>query len=310
MTGYPPTTPLRPAGPPAPARSNTCAWCGTVTDGTPLSCPNCGASMDVRSTVTQSGWTEAPGQHDMARIQFGKSSVQIEGAYVPVIDVNLAAQDSVYFPHHVLLWKEPQTKVTTMSLKGAWKRMMAGMPVIMTQAQGPGRIAFSRDAPGEMMALPIQPGHSVDVREHIFVVASGTVVYDWFQTNVWFTTKNGDETETHYPLGMYMDRFHAPQAPGLVIVHGGGNVFVRTLGPGESILVKPTAILFKDSSVQMQLHMETPKGTFSLFGFWTLRYMWLKVSGPGRVAVQSAFEPVEDDGRAITSTSPLSQSRW
>ena len=60
----------------------------------------------------------------------------------------------------------------------------------------------------------------------------------------------------------------------------------------------------------MQLHMETPKGTFSLFGFWTLRYMWLKVSGPGRVAVQSAFEPVEDDGRAITSTSPLSQSRW
>ena len=95
-----------------------------------------------------------------------------------------------------------------------------------------------------------------------------------------------------------------------VIVHGGGNVFVRTLGPGESILVKPTAILFKDSSVQMQLHMETPKSTFSLFGFWALRYMWLKLSGPGRVAVQSAFEPVEDDGRAITNTSPITQSRW
>jgi uncharacterized protein (AIM24 family) len=310
MTGYPPTTPLRPSGPAVPARSNTCAWCGTVTDGTPLSCPRCGASMDVRSTVSQSGWTEVPGQHDMAKIQFGKSSVQIEGAYVPVIDVNLAAQDSVYFPHHVLLWKEAQTKVSALPLKGAWKRMMAGMPVVMTQAQGPGRIAFSRDAPGEMMALPIQPSHSVDVREHIFMVASGSVVYDWFQTNVWFTTKNGDETETHYPLGMYMDRFVAQKDPGLVIVHGAGNVFLRTLAPGEAILVKPTSILFKDSTVQMHLHMETPKSNFGLFSFFTLRYMWLALTGPGRVAVQSAFEPVEDDGRAITSTSPSTHSRW
>jgi uncharacterized protein (AIM24 family) len=308
MTGYPSTT--SPSVPAALTRSNTCAWCGTVTDGTALSCPSCGASMDVRSTITQSGWTEVPGRHDMARIQFGKSSAQIEGAYVPVIDVDLAAQDSVYFPHHVLLWKEPQTKVTTLPLKGAWKRMMAGMPVIMTQAQGPGRVAFSRDAPGEMMALPIQPGHSVDVREHIFVLASGTVVYDWFQTNVWFTTKSGDESETHYPLGMYMDRFLAQKDPGVVFVHGAGNVFVRTLGAGETILVKPTAILFKDSSVQMQLHMETPKSTFSLFGFWSLRYMWLRVAGPGRVAVQSAFEPVEDDGQTITSTSPITHSKW
>jgi len=308
MTGYTSTTsPTVPA--PSP-RSNTCAWCGTVTDGTALSCPSCGASMDVHSTITQSGWTEVPGRRDMARIQFGKSSAQIEGTYVPVIDVDLAAQDSVYFPHHVLLWKEPQTKVTTLPLKGAWKRMMAGMPVIMTQAQGPGRVAFSRDAPGEMMALPIQPGHSVDVREHIFVLASGTVMYDWFQTNVWFTTKSGDESETHYPLGMYMDRFHAQKDPGLVFVHGAGNVFVRTLGPGETILVKPTAILFKDSSVQMQLHMETPKSTFSLFGFWALRYLWLRLTGPGRVAVQSAFEPVEDDGQSITSTSPITHSKW
>ena len=60
----------------------------------------------------------------------------------------------------------------------------------------------------------------------------------------------------------------------------------------------------------MQLHMETPKSTFSLFNFWMLRYMWLRLSGPGRVAIQSAFEPVEDDGKMITNTSPISQSKW
>ena len=45
-----------------------------------------------------------------------------------------------------------------MSLKGAWKRLFAGMPLIMTQAAGPGHIAFSQDQSGELIALPIQPG--------------------------------------------------------------------------------------------------------------------------------------------------------
>ena len=116
-----------------------------------------------------------------------------------------------------------------MSLKGAWKRMLAGMPLIMTQAVGPGRIAFSRDAPGEMIALPLQPGQAVDVREHLFMVATGAVTYDWFNSNIWFTTKEGDETETHYPLGMLLDRFQAPAAPGLLLLHAAGNVFVRHL---------------------------------------------------------------------------------
>ena len=123
--------------------------------------------------------------------------------------------------------------------------MMAGMPLIMTQAHGPGHIAFSRDCPGEMIALPLQPGQSIDVREHLFLVATGDVSYDWFPTNIWFTTKEGDETETHYPIGMYMDRFTA-HGPGLLLLHAGGNVFVRTLAPGQTILVKPTAFLFKD----------------------------------------------------------------
>jgi uncharacterized protein (AIM24 family) len=308
MSNFPPQS--NPAAAAVPQHANTCSWCGTLTDGRQLSCPGCGASLDVRANATHSGWSEVPGRRDMAKLQFGTSSLQIEGAYVPVADINLSADDSIYFAHHVLLWKDTQIKITTMSLKGAWKRMLAGMPVIMTQAHGPGRIAFSRDNPGELIALPIQPGRSVDVREHIFLVATGQVAYDFFQTNVWFNTKKGDETETHYPLGMFMDRFTAQKAPGLVLVHGGGNVFVRTLNPGESILVKPTALLFKDSSVQMQLHVEVPKTNVGLFSFFTLRYLWLHLVGPGRVAIQSAFEPVEDSGTNITSSSPATHQRW
>ena len=137
----------------------------------------------------------------MAKLQFGNSFCQIEGTYVPVADMNLAPEDMIYFAHHVLLWKDPQVTITTMSLKGAWKRLLSGMPLVMTQAQGPGHIAFSRDAPGEMIALPLQPGQAVDVREHLFLVATANVTYDWFQSGIWFNTRNGNETETHYPVG-------------------------------------------------------------------------------------------------------------
>ena len=290
--------------------ATTCTWCGLPALGSENSCRACGASLDVPVTVTRSGWTKLPGRHDMAKIQFGKSSCQIAGNYVPVADMQLAAGDSVYFGHHVLLWMDGQVKVSGMSMKGAWKRMLSGMPLIMTQAEGPGRIAFSRDAPGELIALPLQPGEPVDVREHLFLVATKQVCYDWMDANIWFTTQEGNEEETHYPVGPLMDRFVAPAEPGLLILHAAGNVFERTLAPGQSILVKPTALLFKDPSVSMHLHFEHPAGTWRSWRSWGDRYLWLKLNGPGRVAVQSAFEPVEDNGRTIVRHSQASRRQW
>src|SRR5690242_7726824 len=182
----PPPAPASPAAPAQPSgKQATCEWCAATFDAGQLSCPRCGATVKAKILSTESGWTQLPGRRDMAKLQFGDSFCQIEGAYVPVADVNLAGADSVYFAHHVLLWKDPQVNVTTMPLSGGWKRMFAGLPLIMTQAQGPGHIAFSRDAPGEMIALPIQPGQAVDVREHLFMVATGNVAYDWFQSGIW-----------------------------------------------------------------------------------------------------------------------------
>ncbi|HMA32894.1 MAG TPA: AIM24 family protein [Chloroflexia bacterium] len=308
MAGYV----TQPPGPPAAGagRSYTCPWCGTVSDGSSLSCPACGSPVDVRVMVNNSGWAEMPGIKDMARIQFGQSTCQIEGTLVPIADMNLAPSDAVYFTHHVLLWKDPQPVITTMTLKGGWKRLFAGLPLIMTQAQGPGHIAFSKDHAGEMIALPIQPGQAVDLREHVFMVATANVTYDWFQTGIWFRTKSGDDTETHYPMGMFMDRFFAPQTPGLLLLHAKGNVFIRTLAPNQTVLIKPTALLFKDPTVQMQLHVEHPGGTWRSWRSWGERYLWVRMYGPGRVAVESAFEAFEDPGYNFYDAAPHTRQRW
>jgi hypothetical protein len=210
---------------------------------------------------THSGWLQLPGRKDMAKLQFGQSTCQIEGLYVPVADMAGRRRQRVFRAPRAPL-ERPATNITTMPLKGAWKRMFAGMPLIMTQAEGPGHIAFSRDAPGELIAVPIHPGQSWMCASISSSPLPATWTYDWFNTNVWFQTRNGDDTETHYPVGAFMDRFSGTAQPGLLLLHAAGNVFVRTLGPGESMLVKPTALIFKDPAVQMHLHFEHPQPAF------------------------------------------------
>ena len=289
-----------------------CPYCGTpVGAGAAAStCAACGAPIDVAPRASSSGWLELPAARDMARIQCGHSSVQIEGKIVPVADFALAPGEGVYFAHHELLWKEPQVTVTRRGLAGAWKRMLAGLPIHMLDAVGPGRIAFSRDAAGETLAIPLHPGAAVDVREHLFMVATQAVAYDWFSPGIWFQTGSGDERETHYPVGALMDRFTAPGAPGLLLIHAHGNAFLRRLGPGERILVKPAGLLYKDSTVTMHLHIERPAASGRSLWTWGERYMWLALTGPGRVAVQSAYGHTHDPGKGITGSSPMTEQRW
>ena len=88
-----------------------------------------------------------------------------------------------------------------MSLAGGWNRVLAGMPLIMLEARGPGHVALSDNHAGDVIALPLMPGQRMWVREHRFLTATGNVTYTWERTDVWFVTGSGDERETHYPLG-------------------------------------------------------------------------------------------------------------
>ena len=318
-----------------------CRFCRTESSGAGSTCPACGAPVDIKERTTTSGWTELPAIADMARIQLGQSSFQISGKFVPVAEVNLAAGDAMFFPHPSLLWQEPSVTVAARSLHKAWNRMRAGLPIVLLDATGPGRIAFSHDTPGELLAVPLQPGTSVDVREHQMVAATGPLAYDWVDSGIWFVTSggsrqdeasgtkllrmgldlagmaddddggdSGNETEIHYPVGQYLDRFTATDRPGAVLVQVGGNAFMRELAAGESILVKPPALLFKDPSVALQLHVEYPHAGMKLWRTWGNRYMWLRLFGPGRVALQSSYDKLEDPGTDFQDSCGFTQQVW
>jgi uncharacterized protein (AIM24 family) len=283
-------------------RQYRCPWCGadSAIPAEALNCLACGTSVDVRLIADDAGWYQLPPLRDMARLQIGRSFCQIEGTYVPVADFNLAAEDRVYFRHHVLLWKDPQVELTRLPLAGAWRRFLAGLPLVMAQAHGPGHLAFSQDAPGELIALPLDAGQSVDVREGTFLVATGQIHYDWFSPDVWYRTGEG----WHYPVGQFMDRFTAVDRHGLVLLHGTGNVFVRQLDGKQTLLVKPPSLVYKEAGVRLTLYIEHPGGFNNV---WSRRYVWLKLSGKGRVAIQSVFAHGEDPPRPVRGMSPKSQ---
>ncbi len=89
-------------------------------------------------------------------------------------------------------------------------------------------------------------------------------------------------------------------------------MFIRDLAPGESLLIQPTALVYCDLSVTRHLHLEYPR-TANTFGGWMRRYsyrtLWLRVVGPGRVAVQSVFEQPESHD-SITRSSFATEVSW
>ncbi|HEV2448726.1 MAG TPA: AIM24 family protein [Candidatus Sulfopaludibacter sp.] len=255
-----------------------CQWCQGMNEKTALSCRSCGAPLDIRNLVSESGWREAPRIKDMTEFQFSSSTCQVEGEIVPVAEIHLGAGDSVFFEHHIMLWKEDSVPLTVLQLPGGMKRAFAGMPFIISVATGPGRIAFSRDATGELVVLPLHPGMEVDAREHAFLLASHQIDYSFVRIKGFANILFGGQ-------GMYMDRFVTTNTPGLVMLHGYGNVFERMLKPGESILLEPGSFLYKDSSVNMQVEFQK-LGT----GFFGGTNMALaRMTGPGRVGIQSMY---------------------
>jgi uncharacterized protein (AIM24 family) len=238
-----------------------CQWCKAQNEPERTSCNTCGAPLDKKNLVSDSGWAEAPRLRDMTEFKFSNSTCQIEGEIVPVAELALAHGDAVFFEHHVMLLK----------------RMLGGMPHIISLAQGPGRIAFSRDAAGEIVVLPLHPGMELDVREHAFLLGTHSINYS-------FVRIKGLANVLHGGSGMYMDRFITQQYPGLLLLHGYGNVFQKTLAAGEKILIEPGGFLYKDSSVTMNTVQQDIRT-----GLMRHNMYLAEMTGPGRVGIQSMY---------------------
>jgi uncharacterized protein (AIM24 family) len=208
---------------------------------------------------------------------FGGVTYHIDGELVPVLSVELSGS-SIYFEHHILLWKHPSVAIGLRPMKGALKRMMAGMQVFVTEASGNGTIAFSRDGAGHIVPVHLAQGREIYVREHQFLAATDAVDYT-------FERVRGVSNMMFGGSGFFIDKFHSHSRDGILWLHGYGNVFEKVLGPGESIDVEPGGWLYKDPSVQMETKIDRLTSGF----FGGLNFIVNRFTGPGRLGIQSMY---------------------
>ena len=209
---------------------------------------------------------------------FAGVTYHLDGELVPVLTVEISSVP-VYFEHHVLLWKDTRTEIAIKPLAGAFKRVLSGMPVFMTEAHGPGRIAFSRDGAGHLFAMHMKQGAAIDVREHQFLAATDQLDYS-------YTRVKGVANMLLGGSGFFIDTFQAHKGDGILWLHGYGNVFEVTLNVGETIDIEPGGWIYKDRSVQMETQFQKlATGMFASTG----QLVWNRFKGPGRVGIQSMY---------------------
>jgi uncharacterized protein (AIM24 family) len=209
---------------------------------------------------------------------FAGVSYHLDGELVPVLTVELNST-RVYFEHHVLLWKDTRVEIGVKPLAGAFKRILSGMPIFMTEAFGHGRIAFSRDGAGHLFPIHLPQGHGLDVREHQFLAATDQLDYT-------FTRVKGAANILMGGSGFFIDTFVAHRGDGILWLHGYGNVFEVQLGPGEQIDIEPGGWIYKDQSVRMESQFQRlSTGLLASAG----QLVWNRFTGPGRVGLQSMY---------------------
>jgi uncharacterized protein (AIM24 family) len=209
---------------------------------------------------------------------FANLTYHLDGELVPVLTIEISSGVSVYFEHHIMLWKTPAVNIDVRPMKGALKRMMAGMQIFVTAAEGHGQIAFSRDGAGHIVPIHMARGQELHVREHQFLAASQNIDYS-------FERVKGVSNMLMGGTGFFIDKFHSHQGDGILWLHGYGNVFERVLEPDEEIDVEPGGWLYKDATVSMQTNFQRlATGFLASMNFVTNRF-----TGPGRLGVQSMY---------------------
>jgi uncharacterized protein (AIM24 family) len=226
---------------------------------------------------------------------FAGVTYHLDGELVPALTVELNSAQTIYFEHHILLWKHPSVTIGLRAMKGALKRMMSGMQIFTTEAQGPGQIAFSRDAAGHVIALHLKQGEEVHVREHQFLAATSNIDYT-------FERVKGFANMLFGGSGFFIDKFHGAQGDGILWLHGYGNVFEKVLAPGEEIDIEPGGWLYKDPSVAMTTNIQK----LSTGIFASMNVVMNRFTGPGRVGLQSMYLHTEGGGGSGSDSSGFS----
>jgi uncharacterized protein (TIGR00266 family) len=209
---------------------------------------------------------------------------KIQGTTMPVLEVELDPNESVFSESGELSWMSSSIQLMTHTqmgggggLFGVLKRVAGGGSIFMTEyraMQAPGQVAFATKLPGHIVPIELGQGPDYMVHRHGFLCATPQVTIGvGFQQSLGAGVFGGD--------GFLLQRVGGQGTAWLEL---SGELIVKDLAPGEMLRVHPGHVGAFQTTVGFQITM-VPGVKNMIFGGDGLFLAVLQ--GPGRIWLQT-----------------------
>jgi len=174
---------------------------------------------------------------------------RIQGTTMPVLDVQLDPNESVFSESGELSWMTASIQMTTHTQMGGGggffgvlKRVAGGGSLFMTEyraMQYPGEVSFATKVPGHIVPIPVGPGQEYLIHRHGFLCATdGVTIGVGFQQSLGAGIFGGD--------GFLLQKVGGQGTAWLEL---SGELIMKNLAPGEVLRVHPGHVGAFQSSV-------------------------------------------------------------
>ncbi len=229
---------------------------------------------------------------------------KIQGTTMPVLDVQLDPNESVFSESGELSWMTSSIQMTTHTqmgggggIFGALKRVAAGGSLFMTEyraVQSAGEVSFATKVPGHIVPVELSPGAEYMVHRHGFLCGTPQVTITMgFQKSLGAGIFGGD--------GFILQKLGGQGTAWLEL---SGELIMKTLAPGETLRVHPGHVGAFQASVGFQITM-VPGIKNVIFGGDGLFLAVL--TGPGTVWLQTL--PISRLAHAMSEYLPRTGGR-
>jgi uncharacterized protein (TIGR00266 family) len=209
---------------------------------------------------------------------------RIQGTTMPVLEVQLDPNESVFSESGELSWMTQSIQMTTHTqmgggggLFGVFKRVVGGGSIFMTEYrawQYPGEVAFATKVPGHIVPVQVGQGLEYMVHRHGFLCATPQVsIGVGFQQSLGAGIFGGD--------GFLLQKI---SGQGIAWLELSGELVIKDLAAGETLRVHPGHVGAFQSTVAFQIQ-RVPGIKNMIFGGDGI--FLAALTGPGRIWLQT-----------------------
>jgi len=229
---------------------------------------------------------------------------KILGTTMPVLDVQLEPNESVFSESGELSWMTASIQMTTHTqmgggggIFGALKRVAGGGSLFMTEYRASGAtgvVSFATKVPGHIVPIEVSPGNEYMIHRHGFLCATDQVTIGvGFQQSLGAGVFGGS--------GFLLQKVGGQGTAWLEL---SGELILKTLAPGEVLLVHPGHVGAFQASVGFQI-TTVPGIKNMIFGGDGIFLAVLQ--GPGTVWLQTP--PISRLAHQIAEYLPRTENR-